>query len=382
MNDKDHEIQENNNNEINLSTLEEFYFLLFGMNVLMAYNTFINGIDFFSKIFPQSQIASDIARVYNIAASFTYFISLPFIERFSVFSRFVFSSSITLVLMILLFFASNLSNPNLYFILILMGLIAITCAILFGTTMGYSGLFGVKATSMATSGLALGGLYAAANRIFSKFLGKVEGWYYLGSCILINLLSLIIFFIFQNTNIAKERIKFSKVSTDFFDRISRISIVFKKVWDFILEAALCMIITLTIFPGYASKIKSKHGLEKWSTTIVITSYMIGDFLGRIITRWYSSPLPELLWLPHTLRLLFFPFFLLSIQKILLNDDFFIYILTFLLAITGGYYLTLCITYTSQDKKLESNEIELAVFCVSLFLNIGIFIGSLLTYLMP
>ena len=158
--------------------------------------------------------------------------------------------------------------------------------------------------------------------------------------------------------------------------------VFKKVKWYIFEAALCMIITLTLFPGYASKTKSKHGLEKWSTTIVLTSYMIGVFLGRILTRWYSWPSPPKLIIPHLLRLLFFPFYMLSIQGIILDDDYWIYFITFILAVSGGFFLTLCITYTSRDPSLNSDEVELAVFSVTLWLNIGIFIGSWLTYLMP
>jgi hypothetical protein len=249
--------------------------------------------------------------------------------------------------------------------------------------MGYAGLFGANCSSMATAGLALSGILTSIFRVLSKFMGKGEGWFYFGMCVLFNIASVVMFTYFQRTPISKEKMANSQVSNNFLERISRIKEVFVKVWPFVLEACLCMTITLTLFPGYACSIASKHGLSSsWVTTLVTSSYMVGDFLGRFLTRWFSWPSPKWLFVPQLCRLIFFPIYILAVEDIVGCDDIWIYFVTLALALTGGFWIGLCITYTAKDEKLEETETELAVFTTTLALNIGIFIGSWLTYAMP
>ena len=70
---------ENLDKDPRISLGVELIFMLIGTNVLFAYNTFINGLDFFETLFPTRDPSTNIARGYNIAASISYFISLPFI---------------------------------------------------------------------------------------------------------------------------------------------------------------------------------------------------------------------------------------------------------------------------------------------------------------
>ena len=361
----------------------ELIFMLIGTNVLFAYNTFINGLDFFETLFPTRDASTNIARGYNIAASLSYFISLPFIEQFHLVHRYYFSSIGIAVIMLFTMIYSNVGNPLYEVCLGAAICTGLFSGILFGTSMGYAGLFGANCSSMATSGLALGGLITSIMRVLSKLMGPAEGWFYFGICVLFNVGSVIAFTLFQRTELSKEKIQYSHVSNDFCERMSRIKEVFVKVYPFCLEAFLCMTITLTIFPGYASKIASKHGLsQSWVTTLVTSSYMVGDFLGRILTRWFSFPSGKYLWIPHLCRLIFFPIYILAVEGIAGEDDIWIYVVTLLLALTGGFWIGLCITDTAKDEKLEEEEVELAVFLTSLFLNIGIFVGSWLTYAMP
>lgn len=369
--------------EIKVSKSVELIFLLLGTNVLFAYNTFINGIDFFDKLFPGKDAETNVARVYNIVASLMYFISLPFIERFPLVGRFYTGSIGITVCMLFHMIYNNVGAPNFIVTLVFIGITACFSGILFGTTMGYAGLFGVNTSAMANAGLALGGICTAITRVLSKQMGPGEGWFFFGFTFVFNLISVICFGLFQRTEIAKSRLKDSTVSSNFLLRMSRIGTIFKKVWPFIIQAALCMTITLTLFPGYAIKIPSKHGLEQsWVTTIITSSYMVGDFLGRFATRWFSWPSPKFLWIPQICRLLFFPLYMIPIEGVWLEDDIFIYFVTLFLALTGGFWIGLCITYTAQDESLEPDEVELAVFTTTLFLNIGIFIGSWLTYALP
>ena len=367
--------------EPEISKLTEAFFMLIGTNVLFAYNTFINGLDFFDQLFPGKDVPTNITRAYNIAASLAYFVSLPFIERFTLSQRFYFSSIGISVVMIFTFIYSNI-KPIYEVVLGASIFCALFSGVLFGTSMGYAGLFGVNCSSMATTGLALGGLITSIVRILSKFMKGGEGWFYFGVCVVFNVGACISFTFFQRTDLAKEKCANSHVSTDFCERMTRVKDVIGKVYPYFLEAFLCMAITLTLFPGYACKIPSKHGLsDSWVTTIVTSSYMVGDFFGRLGTRWFSFPSAKNLWIPHVCRLIFFPIYILAIKGIVGSDDIWIYFVSLFLALSGGYWLALCITYTAKEETLNEDEVELGVFLTTLALNIGIFVGSWLTYAM-
>ncbi|EAY21263.1 Nucleoside transporter family protein [Trichomonas vaginalis G3] len=361
----------------------EAIFMLLGTNVLFSYNTFINGLDFYDTLFPGKNAPTNIARAYNITASLIYIFSLPFIERFTLVTRFYFSSIGITIMMFFTFLYSNIGTPIYGVIIGAAVFAALFSGILFGTTMGFAGLFGANCSSVCTAGLALGGLVTSIVRVLSKLMGKGEGWFYFGFTVVFNTCSVIAFILFKRRPIAIRRISHSHTSTDFLDRMKRIKGVFLKIWPFVLEACLCMMITLTLFPGYACSIKSKHGLSKdWVTTLVTSFYMVGDFFGRLFTRWWAWPSAKWLWVPHISRLIFFVLYIIPIESVFLEDDIFIYFVTLALALTGGFWIGLCITYTAKDEKLEEDEVELAVFCTSLALNLGIFIGSWLTYALP
>ena len=361
----------------------EAFFMLIGTNVLFAYNTFINGLDFYDTLFPGRDASTNIARGYNIAASLSYFVSLPFIEQFHLVNRYYFSSIGIAIIMFFTWIYSNVGTPIYEVILTAAICTGLFSGLLFGTSMGYAGLFGANTSSMATSGLALGGLVTSIVRVLSKLMGPAEGWFYFGVCVVFNCASVISFYFFQKTELSKEKVSNSHVSNNFCERMSRIKDVIRKVYPYCLEAFLCMTITLTLFPGYASSIASKHGLSaSWVTTLVTSSYMVGDFFGRLFTRWFSWPSGKYLWIPHVCRIIFFPIYILAVEGIVGEDDIWIYFVTLALALTGGFWLGCCITSTANDESLGEEETELGVFLTSLFLNIGIFVGSWLTYAMP
>ena len=114
-------------------------------------------------------------------------------------------------------------------------------------------------------------------------------------------------------------------------------------------------------------------------TIILFMFMVGDFVGRLITRWFSWPSAKYLWIPHLCRLIFIVLYVCPVEGVFLQDDIFIDFVTLALSLTGGYWGGLCITYTATSEKLEKEEIDLAVFCTVLATNLGVFAGSWLTF---
>ncbi|OHS96682.1 Nucleoside transporter family protein [Tritrichomonas foetus] len=373
-----------NDHSLKITFKTELIFLLFGTTVLYSYNTYINSIDYFQLLFPDDDsIATNIARVFNIANSMTFFLSVTFVEQFTIKARYYTSIIMECIVALFFFIYPNVSSPNIIVIYVFEAISAIFTGILFGTTMGFAGLFGGNCSTMAASGLALSGVTTAICRVLSKLMGKGEGWFYFGITFIVYACSFVAFIFFEKTDLAQEKIRNSKTSNNFCYRMKRFGKVMQKIWIFFVEAFLCMTITLTLFPGYATQTISKHGLSSdWVTTIITSMFMAGDFIGRLLTRWVTFPKPKYLFIPHFCRLLFFVLFCISIEGVAVQDDIWIYFMTFFLALTSGYYVTLCLSYTATSEKLDSEEVELGSFLASLGLNLGVFAGSWLTYAMP
>ena len=362
----------------------ELIMFLFGTVVLFNYNTYVNAIDFFQMKFPDdTQLSTNIARVHNIANAISYYLSIIFIERFSIKIRFYVSIAVEIAIAVFFFVYLNVGNPNLTVIYAFDGLSAVFTAVLDGTVLGLAGLFGGKCTAMASSGLALSGVITAVCRVLSKLMGPGEGWFYFGIALLLYVVSACTFIFFLKMDFVKNKLSNAVVSNDLCHRMKRFATVMKKIWVYWILAFICMAITLTIFPGYLNRTESKHGLSQdWVTTIVTSMFMVGDFLGRIITRWFSFPKKKWIAIPHLLRLSFFVLVCISIEGLAIVDDIWIYFMSLLIGLTGGYYVTLCFNYTASMEELEHGEFELATFLISVGMNLGVFCGSWLTYAMP
>lgn len=122
--------KESSNDDIEkrITWVSEVFFLMIGTNILFAYNTFINGLDFFEMIFPGKNASTNIARAYNITAGIINFIVIPFIERFGLVKRYYSSSIITAILTTFLCIYVNVGYPKFEVIITVAVLTAIAKA--------------------------------------------------------------------------------------------------------------------------------------------------------------------------------------------------------------------------------------------------------------
>lgn len=362
----------------------ELFFFFIGTNILFSYNTFLNGADYYQQLFPERDIGMELTRVLVISSELCNLFSLPFIERFTLKQRLYVSMTMMAIVQLIVYLYVNISTPKYYVVYILAFFTSMAQSVMFGSSMGFSGLFGEKTSAMANTGVALGGLITSILRMISKFIlkGKSQGWFYLAFSVIMNTSAAIGFHLFNQTEICKERIKLAQTSNDFLFRIRRIKNVFLKIWVIVLVALMNMAITLCFFPGYAFYVGDNHKLGDWYMTIIIFSFMIGDFVGRLIARWISWPSAKYVWVPHVCRLSFILLYVLPIENVIpaLKDDIFIDIVTFFLALTGGYFGGLCITYTATCEKFEKEEIDLGVFTTVVATNLGVLTGVCLTFL--
>jgi len=150
-------------------------------------------------------------------------------------------------------------------------------------------------------------------------------------------------------------------------------VVFKKIWP---EAAIVwsvFFVTLGLFPGITSQIQSNSNLANdWFGIILVAIFVGGDFLGRVVPRWLIIFSTRTMWIPVILRYSFFVLFCLCIKPLVFHDNYIVYILMAVFAITNGYLSTLGMMF--GPVKVDMYEKQEAGFIMSFALNFGIFCG--------
>jgi len=192
----------------------------------------------------------------------------------------------------------------------------------------------------------------------------------------------------------------------------KIGPVFKKIWVQAFSVWMVFFVTLSLFPGVATMMKpqvdsgstlytmadvffdpnsgsissssSSSGsltwLEEWFSLILITLFMIFDFIGRLLPSFFIVFSPKTLWIPIVVRTIFFPLFSLMAAGIwTVGVNYFAPIVMILFAFTNGYFSTLAMIFGPAGTEPEESEVASTIMSFSL--NFGIFCGSFFSLLL-
>jgi len=109
--------------------------------------------------------------------------------------------------------------------------------------------------------------------------------------------------------------------------------IVSKIWKYGLIIGVNFFITLMIFPGIISEIKSSTpSLQAdWFPIILITLFNVFDLVGRIIAKFVQTSKYRLLSFFTISRFIFLPLFILN-----LNTDFFPILFMIIFATSNGY----------------------------------------------
>ena len=185
--------------------------------------------------------------------------------------------------------------------------------------------------------------------------------------------------------------------------------VFKKVWLQALTVWGVFFVTLSLFPGVTTMIKPElsekasssssseslfsdsisssinsseeyNWLEEWFSLILITLFMIFDFVGRYLPSFVLVGSPRTLWIPVALRTVFFPLFSIMAKGIWTKGvNIAAPIIMILFAFTNGYFSTVAMIFGPAPAAPEEREIASTI--MSFALNFGIFCASFFALLM-
>ena len=370
---------------------EQLLFFLLGNAALLGFNVIINAADIYSALTGRSStsIGTDLNRAYNIPCSITAFL-LCFIKPRNLKLTLIMGLSIVALFLCILpiFMLVEMSQDTIYWAsIVIIALIAVCSAVNFSTSYSFGYQYSDSSVQYVSSGNGCCGVLAAAMRLITKGIKDTpllnSIYFFLSAAIYI---FTIVFLVMKarKPHIQKKMYLEKQASKD-GEETANIKEVVKAIWPLWLAVFFNFCITLTIFPGYLLGVKTPEYLGTWGPIIITTLFCIFDWVGRAIPA-YVPPFPSLrwAWIPVALRLLFFPIFILSIQKILnLGDPWWTFAWDIVFAISNGYAGTNNMIHANSHPEIKSPEDKrLAGFCMPFAINAGILCAMGLTAAMP
>lgn len=388
-------------------------FLIMGTGILLPWNAFINAGSYFTSIYPNfGSFIFFLSLVYNWSSCLTLVASLKVAPKFSFRSRILVCFTIDLVMLLAVPWIDNVFSTTAAIVVTYIACFftGMATSVLFGTVFGLSALFPPDYAGAIMSGNGIAGVLCSVLSIIT-FVATPDttAGHRTSGLLFFSLASLTIvvcigsYFVLQGLPITQYHTRryaamqqaATTVGTEGERLINgeskwqsgsdaapapvTVRSVFRKIW---LDAATVwsvFFVTLALFPGIMLKIEAPHGLADWWPIILITIFCVGDYIGRTVPRWVVVLTPRTLVVPVLVRYMFFVIFPLCIHPELITQQWALYLIMVIFALSNGYLGTLAMMF--GPTKAEVHEKETAGFIMTLALNFGIFCGVHFAFLL-
>ena len=156
---------------------------------------------------------------------------------------------------------------------------------------------------------------------------------------------------------------------------AKILSVLAQLWPQALNVFMVFLVTLALFPSVVTIIPSTWNMPSWFPILIVTLFMIFDFVGRTLPRWqlFVVVSPKWLWALVWSRLIFFPLFILCVRPKLFMADGWAYGFMVIFALSNGYAGSLAMMYGPNC--VRNHEKALGGSIMAYFLNMGVLFGS-------
>ena len=364
---------------------EKLLFFLLGNAALLAFNIIINAVDIYASILNKSgdYVGTLLNRTYNIPCSITALL-LCFIKpkNLKITLYISLSSVIVLTCILPIFLLVDMPyNAVFYGTLVIIGIVAVFSSVTFSSSFSFAAQYRDGSVPYVSSGNGLCGVIAAGMRLVTKAIKDTAElnsvYFFLAAAIY---LFTLIYFAYK----AKMPHLASKLTlVPSKESQKNTKKVLAAIWPEWLSVFVSYCITLSLFPGYLMGCKSNLG--SWTPIIITTIFCIFDWVGRSIPSFFP-PFPSLKfsWIPIALRLLFYPIFILSIQRVIsVGDPWWTFSWDVVFALSNGYFGTVCMIYGNGHPSLETPEDkQFAGFLMPFAVNAGILAAMGLTAALP
>lgn len=372
----------------NLKKYKLMFFLL-GNSSLLCFNVGINAIDIFNKICSRNDMGTILSKAYNFPASL-FALSLCFFKP----KNLKFTISLSLLAMTLLLISIQIctlmkqTEKYLFGISIsIFGLFGIISALAFSSIFSLASQFDSVMGVYVSSGNGCCGVLASVLRIFTKALFSSENqlktssttYFILAATITIS--TFVFFIVMSKDEIISKKLKdIKKKDSDEKVCSSKILTTIKTIWLEWISVFINFFITLSLFPGYVTRIKQPKALGDWTPIIVVTLFCIFDWIGRYLPSLFFYPKRTRAWIPHAIRFIYYPIFIIGIQDIVtVGEPWWTFFWTCTFALTNGYSSTVSFIYGINHEKLTLEDRSHSSFLMSFSINAGILFAMIISF---
>ena len=371
---------------------QKLLFFLLGNSSLLGYNIIINAIDIYLNVTGKASISTDLNRAYNIPCSLMALVLCIFKPSNYKYALIIGLSVLTIILSILGILLIAVTDPDTmyYSTIVTICIVGIVSSLVFSSSNSFASQFGSEATAAVSSGNGCCGVIAAALRIITKACVKegssaekyVNALYFFFAALIF--IGTLIFFIYKlrDYEVASKVVSNSnepKQSVFSRDTLN----VIKIIWVQWLSIFCNFCITLSIFPGYLTGVKSPSYLGTWTPVIITAIFCVFDWIGRAIPGKFLWPTRKYAWIPVAVRVLYYLIFMISIQQVVdLGDPWWTFVWMVPFALSNGMSGTVQVIYGANHDDLTFEQRRYAGLLVSFAVNAGILAAMILTMAIP
>jgi equilibrative nucleoside transporter 1/2/3 len=368
-----------------LESTHEVLFFVLGSASFLAFDTVCNAIDIFRDISGLANVGTLLTRAFNIPCAVVSLILLLFRPRNLRVTILV--SLAFLALTTALFTVVVMHSPKQEFrwIAIMAGISGFFSAVLYSTTSSFLSQFEISALILSSNGIGCSGVVASGIRIMTKAAFTEESqramssvsYFFLNAVLMLGIFTYAIYKLRQPCLTDKLLLSPLNGPAPIFSRTAvEIIKVIGVQW---LAVFLDYAITLSIYPGFLTRVKEVPEIGDWTPVIVTTLYCVFDWLGRHLPvryRWFSKKT----WMMVGSRLFFYPAFVLSILEIVdLGDPLWTFAWLIPFAFTHGYVGTVSMANGSNPDELSDETKASAAALMALSIWLGTLAGVGLTW---
>ncbi|XP_023764675.1 equilibrative nucleotide transporter 8 [Lactuca sativa] len=382
------------------------HFLL-GAGYLVPWNSFITAVDYFQYLYPAKHISKVFSVAYMVAAMTVLFILTCWSSFFKMkLPALKTRMNLGYALFVLVLVVAPITDwvdhrdefgrgSNFAFV-VLVSMVAVTGfaeGLTGGSLVGATGKLPGRYMQAVVAGNASAGVLVCMLRIITKASLprsrkglRTSTHIYFFTSTLIELLCFICFNLLHRIPTIQHYMTKTTQTSHVDDhppktelRRPETFLVLKKLRLLAVSMVTIYVVTLSIFPGYLSENVNSTFFGDWYPVLLITAFNIGDFLGKCLTALYVLKRSRWVIWGCIGRVVFFPLFMGCIfGPNWLRKEVPVVLLTLLLGVSNGYLTSVLMIVAPKFVAVEESNI--AGIVMSLFLAIGLVIGSALGWL--
>ena len=378
--------------EFETDATEKLLFFLLGNAALLGYNVIINAVDIYTALTGKTgtAIGNDLNRAYNIPCSVTACLLCFIKPRNFKLTLLGGLSIVTLLLCILpIFMLVDMDQNAIYWATVIcIAIVGVCSSVNFSTSFSFASHYNPGSVPYVSSGNGCCGVISAVMRLITKGIKDTpllnSIYFFLSAAIYLFTIGYL-FYKSRQPHIANKAFVPKVSSEDGEQNKANYLHVFKTIWPIWLSVFMNFCITLTLYPGYMVGTYTPPSMGTWGSIIITTIFCVFDWVGRAIPS-FVPPFPSYKWswIPVALRVLFFPIFIISIQRVVnLGDPWWTFIWDVIFATSNGYAGTINMIHGNNHPEITAPEDkQLAGFMMPFAVNAGIFVAMFLLMALP